>query len=162
MIQWIFVSTSTWFQILEVCKVLSKEKLLRMWRLPRSLSDLNLQFEVWCYSFFPPDIFLSDYLDGFIIVHVLLFRKEFLKTCFNGPINDFTLVSLKLFLYTLDPHKYMNLKMYEFKLIATYSFRISFSYTLCTWSHIRQTFFYILFRENLLYNCLLRSWFFSM
>lgn len=162
MIQWIFVSTSTWFQILEVCKVLSKEKLLRMWRLPRSLSDLNLQFEVWCYSFFPPDIFLSDYLDGFIIVHVLLFRKEFLKTCFNGPINDFTLVSLKLFLYTLDPHKYMNLKMYEFKLIATYFFRIFFSYTLCTWSHIRQTFFYILFRENLLYNCLLRSWFFSM
>lgn len=135
-----------------------------MWRLPRSLSDLNLQFEVWCYSFFPPDIFLSDYLDGFIIVHVLLFRKEFLKTCFNGPINDFTLVSLKLFLYTLDPHKYMNLKMYEFKLIATYFYRISFSYTLCTWSHIRQIFFYILFRENLLYNCLhvLTSWFFSM
>lgn len=134
-----------------------------MWRLPRSLSDLNLQFEVWCYSFFPPDIFLSDYLDGFIIVHVLLFRKEFLKTCFNGPINDFTLVSLKLFLYTLDPNKYMNLKMYEFKLIATYFFRIFFSYTLCTWSHIRQIFFlYILFRENLLYNCLLTSWFFSM
>lgn len=75
---------------------------------------------------------MSDYLDGFIIVHVLLFRKEFLKTCFNGPINDFTLVSLKLFLYTLDPHKYMNLKMYEFKLIATYFYRISFSYTLCT------------------------------
>lgn len=152
MIQWIFVSTSIWFQILEVCKVLSKEKLLRMWRLPRSLSDLNMQYEVWCYSFFPPDIFLSDYLDGFIIVHVLLFRKEFLKTCFNGPINDFTLVSLKLFLYTLDPHKYMNLKMYEFKLISTYSFRISFSYTLCTWSHIRQIFFYgIFFSEKICY-----------
>lgn len=114
----------------------------------RSLSDLNLQFEVWCYSFFPPDIFLSDYLDGFIIVHVLLFRKEFLKTCFNGPINDFTLVSLKLFLYTLDPNKYMNLKMYEFKLIATYSFRISFSYTLCTWSHIRQIFFLYSFQRK--------------
>lgn len=61
-----------------------------------------------------------------------MFRKEFLKTCFNSPINDFTLVSLKLFLYTLDPNKYMNLKMYEFKLIATYFFRIFFSYTLCT------------------------------
>lgn len=114
----------------------------------RSLSDLNLQFEVWCYSFFPPDIFLSDYLDGFIIVHVLLFRKEFLKTCFNGPINDFTLVSLKLFLYTLDPNKYMNLKMYEFKLIATYFFRIFFSYTLCTWSHIRQIFFLYSFQRK--------------
>lgn len=148
MIQWIFVSTSIWFQILEVCKVLSKEKLLRMWRLPRSLSDLNLQYEVWCYSFFPPDIFLSDYLDVFIIVHVLLFRKEFLKTCFNGPINDFTLVSLKLFLYTLDPNKYMNLKMYEFKLIATYFFRIFFSYTLCTWSHIRQIFFLYSFQRK--------------
>lgn len=149
MIQWIFVSTSIWFQILEVCKVLSKEKLLRMWRLPRSLSDSNLQYEVWCYSFFPPDIFLSDYLDVFIIVHVLLFWKEFLKTCFNGPINDFTLVSLKLFLYTLDPHKYMNLlKMYEFKLIATYFYRISFSYTLCTWSHIRQIFFLYSFQRK--------------
>lgn len=125
--------------------------MLRMWRLPRSLSYLNLQFEVWCYSFFPPDIFLSDYLDGFIIVHVLLFRKEFLKTCFNGPINDFTLVSLKLFLYTLDPHKYMNLKMYEFKLIATYFYRISFSYTLCTWSHIRQIFFSLFFSEKICY-----------
>lgn len=114
----------------------------------RSLSDLNLQFEVWCYSFFPPDIFLSVYLDGFIIVHVLLFRKEFLKTCFNGPINDFTLVSLKLFLYTLDPNKYMNLKMYEFKLIATYFFRIFFSYTLCTWSHIRQIFFLYSFQRK--------------
>lgn len=151
MIQWIFVSTSIWFQILELCKVLSKEKLLRMWRLPRSLSDLNLQFEVWCYSFFPPDIFLSDYLDGFIIVHVLLFRKEFLKTCFNGPINDFTLVSLKLFLYTLDPNKYMNLKMYEFKLIATYFFRIFFFlYTVYMKSH-QADIFSIFFSEKICY-----------
>lgn len=75
-------------------------------------------------------------------------QKGVFKNLFNGPINDFTLVSLKLFLYTLDPHKYMNLKMYEFKLIATYFFRISFSYTLCTWSHIRQIFFLYIFQRK--------------
>lgn len=150
MIQWIFVSTSIWFQILEVCKVLSKEKLLRIWKAAKVF--VRLKSAVWSVMlFFFSTRYLFVWLFGWLYhvhVHVLLFRKEFLKTCFNGPINDFTLVSLKLFLYTLDPHKYMNLKMYEFKLIATYFYRISFSYTLCTWSHIRQIFFLYSFQRK--------------
>lgn len=42
---------------------------------------------------------------------VLVYRKKFLKTCINGPINEFTLVSLKSFLYTLNSRKYMNLNV---------------------------------------------------
>lgn len=113
---------------------------------------VRLKSAVWSVMlFFFSTRYLFVWLFGWLYhvhVHVLMFRKEFLKTCFNSPINDFTLVSLKLFLYTLDPHKYMNLKMYEFKLIATYFFRIFFSYTLCTWSHIRQIFFLYSFQRK--------------
>lgn len=54
---------------------------------------------------------ISFCLTFWITIIVLVYRKKFLKTCINGPINEFTLVSLKSFLYTLDPHKYMNLNV---------------------------------------------------
>lgn len=46
-----------------------------------------------------------------ITIIVLVYRKKFLKTCINGPINEFTLVSLKSFLYTLNSRKHMNLNV---------------------------------------------------